>query len=371
MTAAMLQRTALFDWHVEHGGRMVDFAGWELPVFYEAGAIAEHHATRASVGLFDIDHMGQVEVSGPDAGSVVDSLVTSDMTTLDVGAAKYGLMCRADGGVIDDVIVYRTGDSTYMIVVNAANRVTDHVWIVAHADGHDAAVTDRSDELEMVAIQGPNAVALVDAAAGGGVATLGRFTSTTIELFGATALVGRTGYTGEDGVELYVRGGVGDVWTGLLGLAGELEIEAMPIGLSARDSLRFEPGYPLYGHELGLDINPLEARLSWAVDLDGADFIGRTALARIADAGVDRRLETLVMSDKGVPREGSTVVDADGNELGPVVSGMFAPTADVFAANAFVPRSHGAVGTDLFIDIRGKTKAATVAKRPLYRLSES
>lgn len=367
--ADVLQKTALFDWHVEHGGRMVDFAGWELPVFYETGAIAEHHATRASVGMFDIDHMGQVELSGPDAVAVVDSLVTSDITEVATGAAKYGLMCREDGGVIDDVIVYRTDDSTFMIVVNAANRLTDHVWIVAHADGHDVAVHDRSDELEMIAVQGPSAVALVDTAAGGGVASLNRFTSGMIEVFGTSALVGRTGYTGEDGVELYVHGGVEEVWAGLLTLAAERNIEALPIGLSARDSLRFEPGYPLYGHELGLEINPFEARLSWAVDLDGNDFIGRSSLVRIADVGVDRRLETLVMSEKGVPREGSTVVDSDGIELGVVVSGMFAPTVDVFAANAFLPRSHGVVGTDLFVDIRGRAKAATVVKRPLYRLS--
>lgn len=371
--AEPLKRTPLFDWHVANGGRMVDFAGWELPVFYE-GAIEEHHATRSSVGLFDIDHMGQVEVDGPDAIATVDRLVTSDMTTLPVGHAKYGLLCAEDGGVIDDVIVYRTGETTMFVVVNAGNRAIDLAWIQQHADGHDVTVTDRSDALEMIAIQGPNAVALVDAVSGGAVSPLERFTSARIDLFGTTALVGRTGYTGEDGVELYIEGGVVDVWSGLLDRAAELDIDAMAIGLGARDSLRFEPGYPLYGHELTREINPLEARLSWAVDLNDAagntkPFLGSKALGTIAEQGITRRLETLVMIDKGVPREGSTVVDADGNVLGPVVSGMFAPTADVFACNAFLPRSHGAVGTELAIDIRGKAKAAAVAKRPLYRLS--
>ncbi|MFT7475230.1 MAG: aminomethyltransferase [Verrucomicrobiales bacterium] len=369
-----LQRTPLFAWHVANGGRMVDFAGWELPVFYEGGAIDEHHATRTSVGLFDIDHMGQVEVRGPEAISVVDQLVTSDMTTLPVHHAKYGLLCREDGGVIDDVIVYRTSEDTMLVVVNASNRPTDLAWIEQHADGHDVVVTDCSDDLEMIAIQGPNAVELVDVAAGGGVASIERFTSGRIDLFGTSALVGRTGYTGEDGVELYVEGGVTEVWSGLLNLAAERGVGAMAIGLGARDSLRFEPGYPLYGHELGLEINPFEARLGWAVDLaaeDGTptDFIGASALRRIKEAGTSRRLETLVMIDKGVPRDGSTVIDLDGNELGPVVSGMFAPTADVFAANAFLPRSHGVVDTQLAIDIRGKAKAAVVTKRPLYRLS--
>lgn len=370
MTDTPLRMTPLHAWHVANGGRMVDFAGWELPVFYETGALAEHHATRASVGLFDIDHMGQVTISGEDAIAVVDRLVSSDMTTLAVGGAKYGLLCTPEGGVIDDVIVYRTGIDEVMVVVNAANREVDVAWIGEHADGAASTVVDRSDELEMIAVQGPNAVALVDSATAqpGSVEALERFTSATIELFGTTAIVGRTGYTGEDGVELYVRGGVADVWAGLLDHASDRGVDAMAIGLSARDSLRFEPGYPLYGHELSREISPLEARLSWAVDLDGADFIGRDAILKVAEAGITKRLETLVLDDKGVPREGCAVLDLDGNEISTVVSGTFAPTADVFAANAFLPLDHGAVGTPLALDLRGKTKACHVTKRPLYRL---
>jgi len=365
--------TPLHTWHVANGGRMVDFAGWELPVFYETGALAEHHATRASVGLFDIDHMGQVTIAGPAAIQVVDRLVSSDMTNLAVGAAKYGLLCTPEGGVIDDVIVYRTGPEEVMVVVNAANRATDFAWISEHADGAGVAVEDRSEALEMIAVQGPNAVALVDAAADtepGTLLSLERFTSTRIDLFGTSATVGRTGYTGEDGVELYIEGGVEAVWTGLLDEAEERGVDAMAIGLSARDSLRFEPGYPLYGHELSRDISPLEARLGWAVDLDG-DFIGRDAIAQVAEAGITKRLETLVLDDKGVPREGCAVLDADGNEIATVVSGTFAPTADVFAANAFLPREHGTTGTALTLDIRGKAKNCHVAKRPLYRLASN
>ena len=368
-----LKRTALYDWHVEHGGRMVDFAGWELPVFYETGAIEEHHATRNSVGLFDIDHMGQIDVTGPGAVAFVDHMVTSDMTSLEIASAKYGLLCHDDGTVIDDVIVYRLGADHLMVVVNAANRDVDLAWINDHSAGHDVTVTDRSNELEMIAVQGPNAVALVDAVTNDDVAGIERFSSASIELFGTTALVGRTGYTGEDGVELYISGGVVDVWTGLLAKAEELDSNVMAIGLGARDSLRFEPGYPLYGHELSREINPFEARLSWAVDLIDADgnakdFVGADALRDIKAAGITRRLETLTMIDKGVPREGSTVVDPDGNELGPVVSGMFAPTADAFACNAFLPMGTGTVGSELAIDIRGRQKLAVVTKRPLYRL---
>lgn len=352
---------------------MVDFAGWDLPVFYETGALAEHHATRASVGLFDIDHMGQITITGDSAIEVVDRLVSSDMASLAVDAAKYGLLCTPEGGVIDDVIVYRTDVNEVMVVVNAANRDVDHAWIAEHADGSGSVVVDRSDALEMIAVQGPNAVALVDAvvATRGSVVELERFTSTTVDLFGTTAIVGRTGYTGEDGVELYVQGGVEGVWTGLLDHAADHGIEAMAVGLSARDSLRFEPGYPLYGHELSRDISPLEARLGWAVDLDGADFIGRDAIRQLADAGVSRRLETLVLDDKGVPREGCAVLDLEGNQISTVVSGTFAPTADVFAANAFLPLEHGTVGTNLALDIRGKSKACHVAKRPLYRLASN
>lgn len=368
-----LRHTPLHDWHSEHGGRLVDFAGWELPVFYKTGAIEEHHATRNSVGLFDIDHMGQIDVTGTDAVRLVDHLVSSDMTALSDGDAKYGLLCHNDGSVIDDVIVYKLGAEHLMIVVNASNRVTDLAWIEQHADGFNVQVVDRSDALEMIAIQGPNAVALVDAVTSVDVASVGRFTSTKIDLFDTSAILGRTGYTGEDGVELYIEGGVVDVWTGLLSAAEEHDIAATAIGLGARDSLRFEAGYPLYGHELSREINPFEARLSWAVDLvddsgNEKNFVGADALRSIKAAGITRRLETLTMLDKGVPREGSLVLSADGDEIGQVVSGMFAPTADVFACNAFVPIEHSAVGTEVAIDIRGRHKAAVVTKRPLYRL---
>ena len=369
-----LQTTSLHAWHQANGGRMVDFAGWELPVFYTTGALAEHHATRNSVGLFDIDHMGQVTVTGPAAIAAVDRLVSSDISSLAVGEARYGLLCTPEGGVIDDVIVYRTQVDTLMVVVNAANRETDLAWIGTHADGSDSSVVDRSDQLEMIAVQGPHAVALVDSVATSRttrVSDLARFMSTTVELFGTTAIVGRTGYTGEDGVELFVSGGVEEVWTGLLSRAANDDIEATAVGLSARDSLRFEPGYPLYGHELSREISPLEARLGWAVHLSGADFIGRDAIRQKSEEGITRRLETLVLDDKGVPREGCQVLDLDGNEISTVVSGMFAPTADVFAANAFLPLDHTAVGTPLALDVRGKAKACHVAKRPLYRLSSS
>ncbi|MGI9608381.1 MAG: glycine cleavage system aminomethyltransferase GcvT [Acidimicrobiales bacterium] len=370
MTSSELQRTALHDWHVDHGGRIVDFAGWALPVFYETGALAEHHGTRGSVGLFDIDHMGQVDVVGPDAVAAVDRLVTSDVAAVPIGSSTYGLLCNEEGCVIDDVFVYRTGINALMVVVNASNRIVDREWIVANTAEHDCVVTDRSDPLEMIAVQGPNAIDLMDAAVPG-VSELDRFGIREIEIFGRSALVGRTGYTGEDGVELYIEGGVVDVWTGLLDLASSRSIDALAVGLGARDSLRFEPGFPLYGHELGLDINPFEARLSWAVDLDGVSFIGKEALVAAKATGLSRRLETIVLTEKGVPREGTPVLDADGTQVSEVVSGMFAPSADVFAANVFLPRHLGDVGTPVAVEIRGSAKSAEVVKRPLYRRAEA
>ena len=357
---------------------MVDFAGWELPVFYEAGAIAEHHATRNSVGLFDIGHMGQIELTGADAIALADLLSSSQMSTLPVGAARYGLMCHDDGTVIDDIIIYRTAAETAMVVVNASNRETDLAWIESHVGNLDVAVTDRSDSLAMLAVQGPRAIELIDAASPIDIDAIERFTSARVEVLGVEALLGRTGYTGEDGVELYIEGDddvITAVWSGLLARAAELDIDAHAIGLGARDSLRFEAGYPLYGHELSRDINPFEARLGWAVTLDDEtsgdtkprDFIGAESLRRLKSEGLSRRLETIVMVDKGVPREGSTVHAVDETILGESVSGMFAPTADVFAANVFVPRDKAEVGNEVKVDIRGKFKAAAIAKRPLYR----
>lgn len=371
-----LKRTALHDWHVAHGGRMVDFAGWELPVFYELGAIEEHHATRNSVGLFDIDHMGQFEVAGPEAGALIDRLLSSDPSGLADGEAKYGLFCNEQGTVIDDVIVYRMERDRWLVVVNAANRQGDFDWIGQNAADFDATLTDRSDVLAMIAVQGPKAVALIDSLVSIDLTQLERFTMTSTQLLGAEVLIARTGYTGEDGVELYIDGDVVDVWTGLFAHGAQIGIDVAAIGLGARDSLRFEPGYPLYGHELSTEINPFEARLKWAVDLaddagNDRSFVGAEALRAISEVGITRRLEALTMIDKGVPREGSMVVDSDGNELGEVVSGMFAPTLDAFACQAFLPLGSAAVGTELSIDIRGRRKAAVVAKRPLYRLSPS
>ncbi len=361
---------------------MVDFAGWGLPVFYKLGAVEEHLVTRRSVGLFDIDHMGQFEVTGSDSFVLIDRVLTSDVSTLVDGEAKYGLLCNEAGGVIDDVIVYRLQQDRWLVVGNASNRETDFGWLQQHAEGLDCSVANKSDDLRMIAVQGPNAIALVNSLTSADLTTLKRFSIVSSNwdigdgvICPTPSLIARTGYTGEDGVELYIEGEALPVWEALIAKAAELEIEIAPIGLAARDSLRFEPGYALYGHELTLDINPFEAKLSWAVDLESTEgvtrnFVGAGKLRKVVEAGVSKKLVTLEMLDKGIPREGSVVVDVEGNELGVVVSGMFAPTLDGFYCNAFVPIEHAATGAELNVQIRNKVKKAVVVKTPLYRFNE-
>ncbi len=361
-----LKRTALHDRHVELGARMVEFAGHSMPVLYETGPIEEHHITRRSVGIFDIDHMGQVAVSGPDAVAFLDHVVTSDIADLEPGQSRYGLLLHEHGGVVDDVFVYRLDDH-YMVVINADNRQKDLDHLKAYAEPFDVKLDDRSDELYMLAVQGPRALELLDKLTDHDVYDIERFAAAHVRLVDVPVVIGRTGYTGEDGVELYF----GDeharrVWNALLDAGLEHDIETAPIGLAARDSLRFEPGFALYGHEISDDINPLEARLAWAINFD-KDFVGKEALERIKSEGVERKLVTFVLLDKGVPRQGYPVLNAEGETIGEVVTGMYAPTADAYAGNALVDARYATTDTPIQIEIRNKPKAARVVQRPLYR----
>lgn len=361
-----LKQTALHDRHVELGGRMVEFAGHSMPVLYETGPIEEHHITRRSVGIFDIDHMGQVAITGPDTVAFLDHIVTSNIADLDEGQSKYGLLLHDHGGVIDDVFVYRL-DNHYMMVINADNRDKDIAHMRAHADNFDVELEDLSDDTYMLAVQGPNALRLLGKLTEHDLATVERFSAAHVELAGVPMVVGRTGYTGEDGVELYFGDEhAHDVWNTLLETGEEHDIETAPIGLAARDSLRFEPGFALYGHEISDEINPIEARLSWAIDFD-KDFVGKESLLQIRGDGPQRKLITFVLTDKGVPREGYPVLNAGGETIGVVVTGMYAPTADAYAGNALVDADYAATDTPIQIEIRNKPKAAVVVKRPLYR----
>jgi len=366
-----LKRTNLYQWHVDHGARMVPFAGWEMPVQYPTGPIEEHHTTRRAAGLFDIDHMAQIDVRGPDAESFVNWLVTYDVRAMETFDAHYALMCYADGGVVDDLFVYKLPDRSdevgrpyFFLAVNASNREKDVSWALAHAGGFDVEVRDLSDETYMLAFQGPQAPAILNRLAHVNLDEVPRFSAVTDTMFeDVPVLLGRTGYTGEDGFELFFPAEYAlKVWEGILD-AGEAE-GVKPIGLAARDSLRFEPCMPLYGHELSADITPIEARLSFALSLD-KDFIGRDALLKQKLEGPDYVLVGFEMVDKGVPRHGYQVAH-DGLDVGYVATGMFSPTTERYLGMAYVPHEISAQGTQIEIVIRDKPKRARVVRRPFY-----
>ncbi|HUX50705.1 MAG TPA: glycine cleavage system aminomethyltransferase GcvT [Spirochaetia bacterium] len=371
-----LNKTILHPWHTAHGARFTEFAGWDMPIRYERGPVAEHRLVRSSCGLFDISHMGRFIVRGERSAAFLDRLLTAPIAKLISGQSSYALMCRDDGGVLDDVFVYRIpatqtfGDEGWLVVVNASNREKDLSWMSSHADA-GITVEDVSLQIAMIAVQGPRAIELTDLLCDGQAGSVERFFSRESVLDGVAALMGRTGYTGEDGVELYVDAGkAAGVWEKILQTAEQAGIDAGPIGLAARDSLRFEPGFPLYGHELTETRTPLDAGLKWACDFS-KPFSGSDAMLVRAQSHDAVRLVTLRMVEKAVPREGCPVFEAgDNNErAGIVVSGMYAPTADGYYANAYVPVHKAARDTPYSVEVHGRLKSAIVVKRPIYRPS--
>ncbi len=354
---------------------MAPFAGYEMPISYPTGSVEEHLICRRSVGLFDIDHMGQVEIRGPGAGEYVSGLASARVLDMLDGEARYSLLLDEQGLVLDDLFIYKLPDS-WWIVVNASNRDSDLAWMRSRAHG-GLTIEDRSDDTYMIAVQGPRAIELLDAVAeragsGGAASSLQRFTAGEIRIGGAKVLFGRTGYTGEDGGELFFAADRAlEVWELLLAEGGKRGIETAPIGLAARDSLRFEAGMPLHGHEIGPSINPIEAGFKWACDF-AKDFVGKAALEAVVAEGPSRRLIGLEVTG-GVPREGCEVlaqVGPDGasswTKAGACVAGMFCPTVKKYAANAFIAPRFAKIGTALAVSIRDKPRAALVVKRPLY-----
>ncbi len=369
--AETLKRTALFDWHVQHGGRMVPFAGWEMPVQYPTGPLAEHQATRTCAGLFDIDHMGQMEVRGPDAEAFVNYLVSYDVTKMKLYDAHYAILCYADGTCVDDLFIYKLPDEKaggdqhyYFIAINASNRDKDVAWTKAHAAGFKVTVTDISDETYMLAFQGPKALEILNRLTKTDLTTTTRFTAVRETLFGdVPVLLGRTGYTGEDGFELFFPSASAvKVWEGLL-MAGEAE-GVKPVGLAARDSLRFEACMPLYGQEISAQVTPVEARLGFALSLE-KDFIGRDALLKEKLEGPKVVQVGFEMVEGGVPRHGYAIA-SEGQIVGEVTSGMSAPTLGRFLGLALVPVELSKIGTELVVIIRDKPKKIRVVKRPFY-----
>ncbi len=358
-----MNSTRLHDWHIAAGAKMAPFAGYEMPISYPTGALEEHLICRRSVGLFDIDHMGQVELSGPGADAFVSRIVSATVLDMKDWDARYSLLLSDEGTVIDDLFVYRL-PGQWWIVINAGNRDVDLAWFKKHLPA-GVTLVDKSDETYMIAIQGPRAIELMDAVSDRKVSGFPRFTSGELKIAGIPVLFGRTGYTGEDGGELFFPAeGAERLWKLLLGEGERLGIETRAIGLAARDSLRFEAGMPLHGHEITPSINPIEAGFKWACGLE-KDFIGKQAVEAVMAAGAKRRLVGLEITG-GVPREGYEVQSTAGEGIGECVAGMFCPTVKKYAANAFVAPAFAKLGTAVKVVIHGRPRDAIVVKRPLY-----
>lgn len=358
-----LLRTACHDWHASHRGRLVDFAGWEMPVQYSS-IVDEHNAVRRAAGLFDVGHMGRLEFKGPDAGTLLGYVTTINATSLAVGQVKYALVTNAAGGILDDVLVYRFDDD-YLLVVNASNRLKILSWLEEHRGGFDVQYRDMTFETMMIAVQGPQATAMLKPLAGHDITATPYYHATEGTVLNVPAIVSRTGYTGEDGYEVILPAEHGTrLWETLLERGQP--IGALACGLGARDTLRLEAGMPLYGHELNEQTDPFTAGLAFGVQLDDRDFLGKqTIVAAKANANRPKRIG-LELASKRIAREG-TAVFAGTENVGHVTSGTFSPTLQKSIAMAYVAPSASAVGTSLEVDIRGNREPASVVKLPFYR----
>jgi len=357
-----LKRTALYDEHVRLGGKLVSFAGYAMPVQYPSGIRAEHEAVRETAGLFDVSHMGEFRVRGDDAIRFVSYATTNDPSTLEIGDAQYSAMCHASGGVVDDLIVYRMGAKDLRLVVNAANMEKDWNHLTALAESFDVTMEDESDVIALLALQGPAAESLLDTISvlDGDLASIRYYSFVEGEVAGAASVISRTGYTGEDGFELYLPGAdAAAVWRALEG-AG-----AVPAGLGARDSLRLEMAYALYGNDIDDETTALEAGLGWLVKFDKGDFLGREALAAQKAAGVDKRLRAIRLAARGFPRPGYDV-RLGGEVVGTVRSGTVSPTLGDGVATAYLPAA-ATFGDSVEIVIRDRAIPGEIVRPPFYQ----
>jgi aminomethyltransferase len=351
------RRTPLYDRHVEAGGKIVDFAGWQMPVEYPGGLRAEHMAVRESCGIFDVSHMGQIETRGPRALELLQRLLSNDIAAISLdgrsGGAQYALLCRDDGGVLDDLFTYRLGQESYLTVTNAANHERDLDRFVVHMPVSGVEVIDRRDQTAMLAVQGPAARGIVQQIAAGPLPA--RMQAHSQELAGASALVCGTGYTGEDGVEILC--GAADavlLWDELVARG------AVPAGLGARDTLRLEACFHLYGNDLSVKRNPIEAGLGWCCK-EGTGFIGAEAVAAMRAQGPPQKLVAFAIEGQGIARTGNEILGG-----GVVTSGTLSPCLRIGAGLAYVPAEQAAVGGRLQIDVRGRVREAVVRKKPLF-----
>jgi aminomethyltransferase len=346
-----LRRTPLHDRHVALGARMVPFAGWEMPVQYE-GVIQEHRAVREDAGAFDVSHMGEIEVDGPRAPELLQGLLSNDLGRVEPGGAQYTLLTNEGGGIIDDLIVYELERCHYLLIVNASNRDADYAWL-KEREVRGSDVRDVSDDYGLIAVQGPRALERLE------LPPAQAFTFAEGEVGGVTCMVNRTGYTGEEGVELMVMADeAGELWDAVL------ERGVTPCGLGARDSLRLEVCYPLHGNDIGPDTDAISAGLGWVCALD-KEFTGVEELRRIKEAGPQEQLAAFVMAERAVPRQGMPILEG-----GEVTSGTHSPMLDQGIGMGYVPAELAQPGTELTIDVRGRHRKARTVKKPIYRREE-
>ena len=357
-----MNRTPLYAAHQALGARFVDFGCWEMPVQYTS-ILDEHQAVRQRAGLFDVSHMGEIELRGPHAIAAAQELTVNDLGRLGDGQAQYSLLCLPNGGVVDDVMVHRISSERVLLCVNAANTDKDFAWIAEHH--HGAEVINRSAEFSLLALQGPRATQILTGLTSLPLSQIAPFAFAEGTIAGRQTLAAHTGYTGEDGWEIYCApSDARTLWDALLEAGQRFDIR--PAGLGARDTLRLERALPLYGHELTEETTPLEAGLSWVVRFTKPSFVGRAALLQQRQRGLTRRLVGLAMTAPGIPRQGYAVVH-DGSVVGGVTSGTKSPTLGKAIGLGYVASTLGAVGTQLGIDIRGRVIGAEVVKLPFYK----
>ena len=358
-----MTRTALYDLHKEKNAKIIDFAGWQMPVVY-TGIREEHLAVRKGVGIFDVSHMGEIRVKGEEAHELCQFITTNDLNRVKQGQAQYTILCYENGGVVDDVIIYRFGDEEYLFCVNAANSKKDFEWILSHSKKFNVRVTDESPDFSQIAVQGPKSQELLKRVLGPEIELIKKFYFDSIKWNGTAVITARTGYTGEEGYELFLPWDRGpQLWNKLFEEGTQYGL--MPCGLGARDTLRLEMGYSLYGFEIDEDINPLEAGLERYVKLEGDDFIGKKALNNYLENGVKRKLISFEMVDKGIPRNGYRIY-INGDLVGYVTSGTLSPSLEKSIGLGLI-KSDSLNSNEIQVEIRNNMRKAKIVSLPFVK----